>query len=108
MPRNRLRFQHRQDVVFDRQLAEDRRLLRQVADPEVPRPKVHRNIGDILVVDDYPAGVGGNEADNDVKAGGFSGAVGTQQADNFALFYVEADAVDDPASAVTFADLVRR
>ena len=60
------------------------------------------------VIDEYPAGVGGDQADNDVEAGRFPGAVGTQQADHFALFHMKADAVDDPASAVAFADLFRR
>ena len=38
----RLRLQHGQDVLFDSQLAKDRRLLGQIADAEVARAQIHR------------------------------------------------------------------
>ena len=60
VPRDWLGFQHRQDIVLDGELTEDRRLLRQVADTEVPGTKLHRNIGNFLIVDDYASGVSGN------------------------------------------------
>ena len=44
------RLEDRQDVLLDRQLAEHRRLLRQVADA-LPRPLVHRRLGDVLAVE---------------------------------------------------------
>src|SRR4051812_20413061 len=62
VPGDGLRFQNRQNVLFHGQLAEDRRLLRQVADVKVARPQVHGHIGDlrILVVvrDDDAAAIG--------------------------------------------------
>src|SRR5664279_3459 len=107
VPRNRLRFQHRENVVLDRQLAEDRRLLRQITDAEVPCPKVHGNIGNILVIDDYATGIAGDESNNNVEAGSFPGSVGPQKTNHFTLFYIETDAVDDPSSSVALADLIR-
>ena len=43
-------FQDGQDVLLDRELAEDRRFLRQVADAQ-PRPLVHRQPGDIAALE---------------------------------------------------------
>ena len=40
------RLEDRHDVLLDRQAAEDRGLLRQVADP-LPRPDVHRVVGHV-------------------------------------------------------------
>src|SRR5215471_2438582 len=108
MPGNRLRFEHSQNVVFYGQLAEDRRLLRQVADAKVPRTEVHRYVRDLLIVDDDPAGVGGDEAYDDVKTGSLTGTVGAEEAYDLTLFNVQTDAVDDPTSAVTFSDLISR
>src|SRR3974390_3042884 len=105
MPGNGLGFQHGQNVVFHSQLAEDGRLLRQVANAKVSCPQVHGNIGNVLIVDYHPAGVSGNEADDDVETGGFAGSIGAQKADHFPLFQAEADTVDHSASAVTFSDL---
>src|SRR5271157_5076564 len=108
MPGNGLGFEYRENVVFHRQFAEDGRLLRQIAYTEVAGAQVHRNIGNVLIVDYHPACVGGNKTDDDVETGGFAGPVGAQKAYHFTLFQAEADTVDDPASAVTFPDLISR
>src|SRR5208283_712478 len=108
VPRNILGFEHSQDVVLDRQLAKDRRLLRQVTDSVVPRPQIHRDISDVLVIDQDSPGIGLDQSDDDIKAGGFTGAVRAEQADHFTLPYVQADIVDYPSPAVAFADLIRR
>ena len=74
----------------------------------IARPQVHRNVGNVLAIDQHPAGVGRDQADNDVEAGGLAGAVRPQQPDHFTLLDMETDAVDYPSSAVAFADLVSR
>ena len=51
MPGNRLRLEHRQDVLLHGELAEYGRLLRQIADPVLPRAQIHGNVCDVLVVD---------------------------------------------------------
>ena len=43
----RQRLQHRQQILLDRELAEDRRLLRQIADP-APRALIERQRRDIV------------------------------------------------------------
>ena len=50
----------------------------------------------------------GDQAHDDVKAGGLARAIGTQQADNFALLHLHGDAVYDPASVIAFADFISR
>ena len=59
------------DVVFDRQLAENRSLLRQVADAGMGA-LVHRKVRDVAVVDGHGAGVGRHEADDHVERGGLA------------------------------------
>ena len=61
-----------------------------------------------LLVDDYASRVSGNQPNHDVEAGGLTGSIWAQKSHHFALFYVEADAVDDPSSAVAFPDLISR
>ena len=108
VPRNRLRFQHCKDVVLDRQFAKYRRLLRQVTDAVVPRPEIHRDISNVLVIDQNSPSIGLDQPDDYVKAGSLASAIRTEQADHFTLFYVKVDVVDYPSPAVAFADLIRR
>ncbi len=74
----------------------------------IARPQIHGNVGNILPVDQNPARIGRNQPDDDVEAGRFAGPIRPQQAYNFPLFYIKTYAADDPATAVAFADLIRR
>src|ERR1035437_2869272 len=103
-----LRLQYCQDLVLDRQLAEDGWLLRKVTDPIIPGPQIHGLVGNVLPIDQNPASLGRNEPHDNVETRGLAGAVRPQQTEHFTLFYVEADRVDDPSTAVAFADLIRR
>ena len=47
-------LENRANIVFDRQAAEDRGLLRQVADPQ-PGAAIHGQAGDIVVVQQHAA-----------------------------------------------------
>ncbi len=67
------------DVLLDRETAEDRGFLRQIADAE-PRAAVHRQIGDVVAVEFDGAGIGRYQAGDDVEAGGLAGAVRTRAA----------------------------
>src|SRR5919197_281028 len=71
-------LENREDVLFDRQAAENRRLLRQVADA-LPRADVHRIVGDVLAVELDAAGVGRGQADGHVKRRRLSGAVRAEE-----------------------------
>ena len=68
--RDVLHFEHGEDVFLHRQLAEDRRLLGQIADAVLPGPHVHGNAGDIFAVGEDVAGIRSDQADNHVEAGG--------------------------------------
>ncbi len=50
--------------------------------------------------------LGGDEAGDHVEGGGFSGAVGAEEADDFPGFDGDGYAIDDGASAVGFAEVL--
>src|SRR5690606_22545193 len=84
------------------QLAEYRRLLRQVAYAE-PRAAIHRLAGAVAPVEHDAAVVGRHQADDHVEAGGLAGAVGAEQADNLAGVQRQPEVADDLARPVALA-----
>ena len=86
-----MRLEDGQDVLLDGQPAEDRRLLRQVADA-LPGPDVHRVVGDVDAVELDAARVGRRQADGHVEGRRLAGAVGPEQPDDLARRDLEADA----------------
>ena len=76
-------LEDREDVVRHRELAEDRRLLRQVGDAE-PRAPVHRQVGDLLLAEKDASPVGRTPPDDHVEGRGLAGAVRTEQPDDLA------------------------
>ena len=99
------RLEDRQDVLLDRQPAEDRRLLRQVADA-LSRADVHRVVGDVVAIELDAPGVGRGQADGHVEGRGLAGAVRPEQADDLAGRDVEVDAAHDRAAAVGLREVV--
>ncbi len=83
-------FEHGAEVLLDGQAAEDRRLLRQIADAE-PGAAIHRQIGDVLAVERDGADIGPDQAGDDVEAGGLAGAVGAEQPDRLAALHRDVD-----------------
>ena len=65
-------------VVLHRKLGENRRLLRQIAQPPAG-PEVHGQGGDIFTAQPYAAGGGPDHAGNHVKHGGLPGPVWSQE-----------------------------
>ncbi len=98
-------FEHRADVVLDIEAAEDRGLLRQVADAE-PGALVHRQRGDVVAVELDAAAVGLDQAGDHVEHGGLAGAVRAEQADRLAAAHIERDALDHRAAAEALLDAV--
>src|SRR3546814_16196585 len=88
-------LQHGADVLLHRQAAEDRRLLRQVADPE-PGAAVHRQAGYVVPDQRDRAGIGRDPAGDDVAAGGLDGAVGAEPADCLAASATHRDSAQHP------------
>ena len=86
--------------------AEDRRLLRQVADA-LARADVHRIVGDVLAVERHAPRVGRREADRHVERGRLARAVRSEQADHLARGDVQAHTAHHGAPAVRLGQFVR-
>ena len=95
-------FHDRQEVLLDGELAKHTLLLGEVAHAAVAGPLVHRPVGDLLVVEEHTARVGDHDPAGHAEAGGLAGAVGAEQADDFAGLDVEVDTVDNAAATVVF------
>src|SRR3546814_3261655 len=76
--------------------------MRQVAHAQA-RACVHRLGGDVAAVEHDLALVGRDQADDHVEAGGLAGAVGAEQADDFARVQGQAEVAHDLARAVALA-----
>ena len=88
-----------EDVLLDRQAAEDRHLLRQVAEAE-PGAAVHGQRGDVEAVDHHLPALGRDEAGDGVEAGGLAAAVGAEQRHHLAGGEVHRDVADHRAPPV--------
>lgn len=98
-------LQHGADVILHRQLAEDARLLCQVADSELGA-LVDGHPGDVLAVEEDASAIGGDEADSHVESGGLAGAVWSEQTYYLSLADIDADVVGDSALAVALDQVV--
>jgi hypothetical protein len=92
-------LQHGADVLLHRQAAEDRGLLRQIADAK-PRPPVHRHVGDVVAVDLDGALIGPHQTGDHVEDGGLAGAVGAEKPDRLAARHGEAGVPHHHALAI--------
>ena len=86
---------HAQEVLLHRELAEDARLLGQIAHAALAGAAIHGPARDVEIVEDDLALVGLDHAAGHAEAGGLAGAVGPQEAHDLALIDAEIDAVDD-------------
>src|SRR5438094_5853285 len=91
----RERFEDREEVFLDGELAEDRRLLREIADPPA-RALVHRQLRHVLAAQQHRAAVWPREPDHHVKRRRLAGAVRTEEAHHVAGAHLDRDVVDDP------------
>ncbi|OPZ57586.1 MAG: hypothetical protein BWY87_01607 [Deltaproteobacteria bacterium ADurb.Bin510] len=91
------------DVLLDRQSAEDRGLLRQIADA-LERPTGQIELGQILLAQIDLAGIRLDEAHHHVEGRGLAGAVGPQQANDLATTTLERQAFDDRSLTVAFLE----
>jgi hypothetical protein len=96
-------LEDRAQVVLDRHLAKDRRFLRQVTDAPASAQE-HRQVGQFVVAQEDPAGVGGDQTDHDVEGRRLAGAVRAEQADDLTRFHPDRDVVDHGAPAINLAE----
>ncbi|MDT4867008.1 hypothetical protein FQZ97_1018970 [compost metagenome] len=93
------------DVVGHAELAENRGFLRQVTDP-CAGAAVHRQVADVVVVDQDAALVGLHQADDHVEAGGLARTVGAEQADDLPAVDAQADVTHDLAALVALGQVL--
>jgi hypothetical protein len=91
---------HAQQILFDRELAEHAGFLGEVSHPAVACPAVHGPVGHVDATESDLAFVGFDHAAGHAEAGGFSGAIGSQQPDDFAGLDTKIDSVDHPTRIV--------
>ena len=101
----RQRLQDRHQVVLHRELTENRRLLRQVADPD-PRPLVHRQAGDAAPLQVNLARIGSDQADDHIEGRRLPRAIGAQQSDHLARLHRNRHAIDHAPPLVALRDLL--
>ncbi len=99
-------LKHGHDIVLHRQLTEHAGLLRQVANAGTGT-LIHREIGDLLVVNIHMSLIGNDEARGHVKRCGLSGTVRTKQSHDLALTHVERHVVGHRAAAVALHQSLR-
>ncbi len=100
-----LQLEHRANVFLGRQLAENRRFLRQIRQPHSSAP-MNRQMRDRLTIQCNLAIVERQQADHHVEARGLACAVGPEEADHFAAFDRQRYVLDDRAAAVAFLQIL--
>jgi 4-hydroxybenzoate polyprenyltransferase len=101
-----IEFEHCEQVLPHRQLAENRSFLREVPEP-LARALVHRQRSELDVSQLDRALVGGDEPHHHRERGRLAGSVGPEEADDLTRLDVKADAVDDAPLAVRLAQTRR-
>ena len=100
-----LRFEDGHYVVFNRELAEDGGLLREVAYAEAGAP-VHGLVRHLDVVEEYVARIGAHHAHDHVEGGCLAGTVGAKQPDDFALRHADGNIAHHLAAAIDLAQFI--
>ena len=90
------RLENGHDVLFDRELAEDGRFLREVADAE-RSALVHRHLADVHIREVHLAGRRALEAHDHVERRRLARTVRPEQPDDLPLLHAQGDAVHDRA-----------
>ena len=95
-----------QDVLFHGKFAENGRFLGEIANAE-SGALVHREAGDVAVLEFDHAGIGRHYANDHIEGGRFSGAIGPEQADDLAGGHRDRNAVHHATAAVLFYETFR-
>ena len=90
---------HGHDIVLHGHLAEDRSVLREITQTLL-RALVHRQTGDVHIVQEDLSRVGDDLSGNHIETGGLSGPVGPEETDDFPLFHFHRHPFDDRPDAV--------
>src|SRR2546422_2089967 len=96
-------LENRHHVVFHRQLAEHRGLLRQVAEAELC-PTVHRQQRDVGVLQANAARVARHEPDDHVEGGGLAGTIGPEESHDLTAGELERQVAHDLTGLVALGE----
>src|SRR5262249_25709456 len=69
----------------------------------VPRPEIHRQVGNFVAVEEDFAGIRPGQTHDNIEGSGLSGSVGPQEPNDFALSDFKLNVVNDFATAVRLA-----
>jgi hypothetical protein len=97
---------NQQDIVGHRKVAEDTRLLGQIANPQTG-PLVHRQVSDINLIQANSSLIRSFEASGDIKGSGFTCPIRPQQAHDFPLTYGQTNLVHYPPPTIGFANVIK-
>ena len=100
------RLEDRHDVFLDRQVAEHRRLLRQIPHAEARAP-VHGQGTHVGVIERDAAAIHRHQPHDHVEASGLAGAVRAEQTDDLAAFDFERHASNHAPALVLLREIVR-
>ena len=95
------RLKHRQNILRGRQLAKDRRLLRQIAKTKA-RPQIHREPGYVLSSQMHAPSFRRFQTDDHVERRRLAGAIRAEQADDFSRFNMQRDIINNTPPAIGF------
>ena len=87
-------FEHREQVIPYGEAPEDGGLLRQISD-SLPSPLMHWEPTDVFAIEQDTALVAPDEAADHIEAGGFPGAVWTEQTNDFAAADTDINVIDN-------------
>ena len=105
-PRQSGHFQHGHQIVLDAQLPEYGGLLRQVSNAHLG-PFIHRQPGDIGIVQEDIPRIGSDEADHHVESGSLAGAVRAQQSYDLSLLELDGNMVYHGPASVALHKVLR-
>ena len=92
-------FENGEEVVGDAEFSEDGFFLGEVAHA-VACSFVHGLVCDVFILEADATVIRAHKAGDHVEGGGFSGAIWSEEADDFSRFDSESDFIDDAAAAI--------
>src|SRR5438093_11129946 len=104
VPGDRLRFQHREDVLLDSKLAKHRCFLGEITDSVLACPQIHGHICYIFVVDEHSACIGGAQTRTEAEGASFPTPVRPTKTTNLPRVTGKGSPLSNPPTTQVLAD----